>query len=118
MKLSEEHLAGLEAALRRGGDTHSLADVADAIEAGEAQLWVDGDSVIVTEILEHPRSKTVHFWLAAGSMDGVINLSHRILDWAKGEGCTRASLTGRKGWAKALISEGWEMSSVLMGRGV
>lgn len=111
-------LAGLVDALERGGSTHDLDDVLEQIRTGEAQLWEADDAVIVTEIHDAPRKRVVHFWLATGELDAVIALSRRVLDWAADQGCTQATLAGRRGWEKVLAAEGWAPTLTLMSREV
>ena len=108
------HTPGIEEALHRGGDARTVADVAAQILDNEAQVWGDERALIVTELL-HPY---VHFWIATGEMDAVMDLSHEIMAWAKGLGYTKASLTGRRGWVRALAGEGWQETAVLMERGL
>lgn len=103
-------------ALAGGGSTHSVGDVLAQIEAGEAQLHEWEDSVIVTEIHDAPRCRVVHFWLAAGKLEEVIPLSRVVLAWAKREGCSRATIAGRRGWVRVLQSDGWTSELTLMGR--
>lgn len=117
--LSERHLAGLEEALQRGGGTHDLSHVLAAVQRGDAQLWLDsldGDAVIVTEVHCAPNEKELHFWLASGTLDSVIALSNKVMEWGRERGCTVATLSGRRGWIKALAPEGWEPLTVNMAR--
>jgi hypothetical protein len=114
--MDRDLLPGLEKALRLGGNTHTLADIADMAEAGYAQIHTAKDAVIVTQIHNEPQKKVVHFWLASGDLEPVVELSHRVLDWAKGIGCTQATLAGRKGWEKVLASDGWRPMLTVMGR--
>lgn len=109
-------IAGLSRALELGGGTHTLTDVLDQIEAGEAQLWRDGDSAIVTEIVIYPRKKVLHFWLVAGELETVIRLSRLAMEWGKGEGCESATGTGRRGWVRALAKEGWTLTHTLISK--
>ena len=111
-------LAGLVEALERGGSTHTVEDVLDEIQRGEAQLWEADGALIVTEIHDTPRKRLLHFWLATGELQAVIALMHRALEWAKSEGCTMATLAGRKGWEKVLASEGWVPMLTMMSREV
>ena len=71
---------------------------------------------IKTEIHANPQNKVVHFWLATGVMASVLRLHYDVLAWARELGCTRATLAGRRGWEKALASEGWAPELILMGR--
>lgn len=113
--MTSEHQAGLEAALSHSGGTHTFADVAERIALGEAQIWEDGDALLVTEIVDKPRVRILHFWLATGELEQVKALSDRVIVWGKKQGCKRATLAGRKGWVKALAPE-WKPELVLMGR--
>jgi hypothetical protein len=109
-------VAGLQEALDQGGNTHTLADVSRAVEAGEARFWEQGNAAIITEIHQFPRAKVIHFWLATGELEDVIALSERILAWAKQQGFTGATLAGRRGWTRVLANRGWEPRLVEMGR--
>lgn len=114
--MTERHLAGIDAALEYDGN-HTIGDVLRKILAGEAQLWEEEDAVIVTEIQQYPQARVVHFWLAAGELEAVVRLSQRVMAWAKNEmQCSKATLAGRKGWERALVSEGWEPTVRIMGR--
>lgn len=114
--ISPAHLNGLKNALQHGGGSHDLSHVWDAVHAGKAQLWVEGDACIVTEVNDAPNHSELHFWLATGSLDDVIALSNKLLVWGKEMGCDVATLSGRRGWTKALAAEGWEPQMVTMAR--
>ena len=94
-------------ALAHGGGTHSVEDVLDQIERGDAQLWTEQDALIVTEIHDYPQKKVLHFWLATGEIASVVSLSNHILAEGKKMGCDQATLAGRKGWERVLGSAGW-----------
>lgn len=106
------HVPGIEKALAITSDGRSVQDVVQAVLDGRAQVWGDERALIVTELL-HPY---VHFWIATGDMEPVVTLSHRVLEWAKALGYEKATLTGRKGWVRALADEGWRHTAVLMER--
>ena len=114
--MTPELWAGLAEALAYGAGTHTIGDVVKEIESGDCQLWTAERAAIVTELWFAPRRTIVNFWLAAGDMAPVIALSHHILGWAKTVGCTRAVMTGRRGWERALADEGWTRDAVLLGR--
>jgi hypothetical protein len=99
--------AHIQSALRHAGDTHSVDDVGAMIAAGHAQLWPGPASLIVSEIVVEPRSKTLHFFIAAGVMAEVLALSHIVLDWGRMQGCARATFAGRPGWVRVLAKSGW-----------
>lgn len=112
-----EAAQGLQEALEHARGTHTLEDVLAQVEAGEAQLWRAPGAVIVTEIKQTPRRKVVHFWLATGDMRAVLDLHKMILAWAQEEhGCDLATLSGRRGWVRALRDEGWDEATTVMAR--
>jgi hypothetical protein len=98
--------------------THTSADIAEGVASGRFQDWGSGDSVIITEILDTPLRKTIHFFLAEGTMAELRAVVPAILDWARMHGCTHASLVGRKGWSRVawMKDEGWQEEGVMMGR--
>jgi len=110
-------LSPISRALHYAG-THAPADIAEGVAAGRFQEWSGGDSVIITEILETPLRKTLHFFLAEGTIPEIRAMVGPILDWARACGCTHASLVGRKGWSRVawMKDEGWTEEGVMMGR--
>lgn len=114
--ISDALLEDLQEALHRGGDEHSLQDVADMITEGDAQLWTTPNAIIITEVLDQPQHRILHFWLAAGVLPDVVALSRQVMDWGREQGCTRSTLHGRRGWLRALRDEGWQAQGVIMGR--
>lgn len=100
----------LQEALGYTGNTHTLDDVRRGIADGLLQLWPAPTSAIVTELITYPTGvKVVNFFLAGGNMAEVKSLYHIVLQWARAEGCTRASFTGRRGWERTFLTrdEGW-----------
>ena len=99
----------LARALVYGGGEYTLEDIRAEIEQGTMQFWPGQHSVVVTEILQRPRTKVLYFFLAAGDMDEVKRLYHVILEWGRAQGCTRASFAGRYGWGRTFLTreEGW-----------
>ncbi len=92
--------AGLEKALKDGGDTHGLADVAEGIAAGRFRVWERDDTIVITEIIPTPKAVILHFWLATGEMEDVVKLVNEAIK--KTPEATRATFIGRKGWSKVL----------------
>jgi hypothetical protein len=107
-----DHKAGLERALKMDGDRFTFADVARMLVKGEAQLWITEHACIVTEIHKAPRERAIHFWLGTGKKESVIDLTRKAVAWAKANGCSRATLAGRKGWLRVLAPDGWQESTL------
>lgn len=115
--MTELTLAGLEEALGHGIGTHTVGDVVQQILEGNAQLWEELDALIVTEVQQTPRRRVLHFWLATGDMRAVVDLHERILRWGREEmGCDVATLSGRRGWTRALEAHGWEPAMTVLSR--
>lgn len=105
----------IEAALGYSGGTHTYEDVVEMIGAGRLQFWPGPNSAVVTEIIEYPRHKTLHFFLAGGNLAELEKMYPVIEEWGRYEGCTAASLTGRPGWERTFLKrEGWQSKLVVM----
>lgn len=107
----------IKTALEYAGNTHTLDDVAEGVREGRFQYWPSesGRSAIVTEVLEAPRQRTLHFFLAGGDLQELEQMHERLLEWGRAVGCTRATLAGRPGWARSFLTRaGWRPSALLM----
>lgn len=102
------HLAG----------THRVEDIHEGVACGRFQSWAEGETTVVTELIETPLRKTCHFFLAEGTMAELRAMIPAILDWARMHGCTHASLVGREGWSRVawLKDSGWAQEGIVMGR--
>ena len=110
LTLWNHHTPGIEEALRRCGDDATVIDVAQEVVSGYAQVWGNHKALIITKLY----GDCIHFWIATGEKEAVIKLSNDILAWGRDHGFTKATLTGRKGWVRALQQEGWRQQAVLM----
>ncbi len=97
----------IEAALAYSGDTHTFDDVKAAIIAGKMQLWVGKDGCAVTEIIQYPAKRVLHVFLASGTMEQILDMSDSAMAWGAAQGCTAMTLSGRKGWERALAPHGF-----------
>jgi hypothetical protein len=106
----------IESALAYSGGTHTYEDVLQMVEEERLQLWPGVHSVIVTEIIEYPRKRTLHFFIAAGNIAELEQMYPVVEQWGVMKGCTAASLVGRPGWTRSFLSrkEGWKDGLVLM----
>jgi hypothetical protein len=102
-----DKLVRLQKALDVGGGTHGIRDVIAMLQDGRARLWERGDGVVITEIEDYPRLRSVRFWLVAGAMRDCLALQDDVLPWAVEQGCTMATASGRHGWGRVLAPSGW-----------
>lgn len=95
--------------------THDLADVANLINSGDAQLWAGISSILITTVDEYPKAKVLTLWLAGGELDELVNfLRPEAEAWGETQGCTRAAIMGRDGWMRALRGAGYEPAAQLV----
>jgi hypothetical protein len=109
----------IEAALSYGGHTHTFDDVREMIERGEAIFWPGPNSAIITQVIEQPQLRTLHFFLAGGNLAELEAMLPGICEWGRKErGCKYATLTGRKGWERTFLTkrEGWKSNLVVMSK--
>lgn len=88
------------------------------VERNEAIFWPGPNSVVVTQIIEHPQSRTLHFFLAGGNLAELEVMYPLIEQWGRERGCTAATMTGRKGWERTFLTkrEGWKSKLVVMSK--
>lgn len=99
---SAEKIARFEKALAQGGGTHNVADVMQRLEERKAECFPSPsrDSLIITEVLQFPRLRACNYWIVAGHLHECAALQPEIDEWARGEGCSVATATGRMGWLR------------------
>ena len=86
------------------------------IESGQLQLWPAPRGCLVTEIVTYPRKRIFNVFLAGGEFDQLIDMHNDMKRWAIAQGCTVATLHGRRGWTRALIVTGWRETLTTMER--
>jgi len=114
---SSSDKALIQAALDESGNLFSVEDVLDLVERGQYQLWQDGDSVVVTEVIVLPQAKVLNFLLAAGSIPTLSRMVPVLENWGSiVEGCTLAATTGRRGWERSFLTkeQGWKANHVVL----
>ena len=98
----------IEAALEYSGGTHDWIDVCEGIYKGTMQLWPAKDSCLVTELITYPRTKVCNVFLGGGTLDEIMGMHTDVVAWAKAQGCSALTMTGRFGWKKPLAEHGWK----------
>lgn len=105
--------AMLEAIARCEG-THTEDDVLAMLLHGKLKLLRENNSGIVLEVIEYPRVKVLHCFLAAGDLKDVLKLEERLPEIAKSLGCSRITLCGRHGWRRILPDRGWKDATTII----
>lgn len=105
----ENYRTQISAALAYADDSHTVDDIAALVKQGKLQYWPGSDSVIITEITDQPRFRSVHIVLAGGNLEELEAMLPAVLDWGRKNGCSKAAFVGRRGWAKTFLTKraGW-----------
>lgn len=102
------HRRYIEDALTYSSGTHDFEDIVAGVEAGTLQYWPGLSSAIITEIIDTPKKRLLHFFLAGGNLAELEVMWPLIREWGKSQGCTSASLVGRRGWERTFLAKhGW-----------
>ena len=91
----------IDAALDYSGGTHDFEDIRAGVASGQFQFWPGVNSAVITEIIDYPKFRAIHFFLAGGNAAELERMVPVIEKWGAEHGCTRATFTGRKGWERA-----------------
>jgi hypothetical protein len=107
--MSEEEIERkLARALAVGGNTHTPHDIWVALENESMQLWMNGDSFVITEVIHYPQVSTLDVAYAVGKLEDVLVMHPAVAEFARGHGCTKMRMQGRKGWQRVLPAYGWK----------
>lgn len=98
----------IEAALEYSGGTHDFIHVVEGIKSGTMQLWPTPRGCIVSEIVLYPNLKHLNIFLGGGELDQIMDMHTDVINWAKAQGCSALTMTGRAGWKKPLSEHGWD----------
>jgi hypothetical protein len=94
---------------------HEIEHVWAALKSGEAQLWPTSNGAVITTLRTYPTGeKAIVWWLAGGALAELKDTERAVSEWAKRQGCTRAVISGRRGWLKAL--DGYRETATVMVR--
>lgn len=100
----------IENALAYAEGTHTFDDIVHMVVTGRLMWWPLSRGFMVTEVVEYPRAKHLNVFLAGGDLDEIRDTQEQLVLVAKLAGCTALSLSGRRGWVKALTQLGWQES--------
>jgi hypothetical protein len=110
----EDYKHQIEAALKHSGGTHLFEDVAEAVIDGRMQMWVNGETVAITEVICYPRKKVLHVFIGSGKRKELFEMIESAWQWGQAVGCTGMTLAGRKGWMKLMGKFGFKPTLYVM----
>lgn len=97
----------LEAAMDHNGGTHTFDDLTAMVLQGRLRMWTTENSIALTEVIEYPRQKHYHVFAAGGDLGEIVATIPQVEQAARDAGCCKLTVSGRRGWVRALASEGW-----------
>ena len=106
--------AWLEAALYYSNGTHTIDDVLETVQRGDAQFWHYPDAAVVTEIMDYPQKRVLRYWLAVGNLKSLLNVEPSIRHWSQLWGCVGIEIIGRKGWHRVL--KGFKQTGIILAK--
>jgi len=102
----------LEKALQRTEGAYEWPDILDGLSTGHMQFWPAPEGAIVTQVVQSPRLKTLHVFLAGGDLEQVLDMVPSLEAFAEFNGCSALTMDGRKGWQRVL--KDWTPTSIVM----
>jgi len=97
----------IEAALKYAHGTHIWEDLVEAVGKQDLQFWPAEKSFLLTEIVQYPRKRLLHVFLAGGSLEEIERMEPSLATFAERLDCDFISLAGRPGWKKVLDKHGY-----------
>lgn len=100
-------------ALAYGGYAYTREDIAQGVIEGRFQYWGDDACCLVTEIVQHPRSRELRFFLAAGNLDRLLEeYLPKMKVFAREQGCDKITSVSRRGFLRRFPAHGFKPKSV------
>jgi hypothetical protein len=87
--------------------THTASDVIREAREGRVQVWEGDGALIVTQIVDYPQLRALHYLAVAGTLPAVRELQATADAWGVIQGARRAEAVGRLGWERVQQPEGW-----------
>lgn len=106
----------IQEALSHSGNSHTFQNIVDSVEKQSMQFWPMEKSCLVTEFISYPKFKTLHIFLAGGDLDEIKSIDPTLQMLCREVGAKYISLSGRRGWVKALADLDYELSHVTMAK--
>jgi len=101
----------LAAALEYDTGEKTLADIKSAYLDGKYMLLAGEKSAVLTETLPVAETTATHLYLMGGELTEIRNSLVPLAETAaRRMGCRLSLITGRKGWARALASDGYRLA--------
>lgn len=108
----------IEQALAHAEFSHTFDDVTLMVLKGQLTFFHFGDCYCLSQITVFPQFTTFHIMVAGGNFENMLEQVSMLETLAKAHGCRYLSISGRKGFERALKDHGWEHKFTTMWKGV
>lgn len=106
------HHRKLARVLDRMGGTRTVQDILAAIAVGKMQSFVDGDSWVITQVVNFPRARVLEIVAAVGDREECLRIyDRRILQYADDNDISFIQAYGRRGWIDDARKRGWKVKT-------
>ena len=102
----------IEASLAHADGTHTFDDIAGGVLCGRYIFWPRERCFAVLELVQYPRGAELNVFLAGGDLKQMQASQEQLFEIAKNHGAKAVTMTGRRGWARAL--PGWKEQHVVL----
>lgn len=100
----------IEAALRRT-NTHTFDDVVKQVYNLNLQFWPLPNAAVLTELQQFPRCRKLHVFAAGGNMGEILAHEAVLEQFARDNGCSSLTCSGRRGWLRMVKKQGLQPAS-------
>lgn len=104
----KKHRVDIEKALSYGGNSHSFDHIVGQVLQGRLHFYPLPNSFIIMEVINSPNFSVYHAFLAGGNLEEITDFQETLVKNAKQLECKALSMSGRRGWEKALKPLGWQ----------
>ena len=95
----------VEAALEYADGCFTIEDIRNRVASGQYQFWPGANSAVITEVIQYPRKRALHIFLAGGQMDELASMYPDVEAYARFRECTSVTLSGRRGWLRSFMAK-------------
>ncbi|PVX77165.1 hypothetical protein [Paraburkholderia unamae] len=110
----------IAAACKRNRGKYDENDIRIGLLEGEDQLWIwrteTAYAIGITRLCNYPKQRvcTIRIVTGTNAAEWQDQAMPVIRQWAKANGCAAMELCARKGWARRLKKQGFEMTHVYL----
>ena len=106
--MKKERLVQLQELLNDMGGTHSLDDIRGLVENGIFQSFVEGETWVVTTIINFPQAMVMDIFFVVGEAKDFEALQKQIETFARDQGVTFMRVYARKGFEYLIDRRSWK----------